>query len=141
MAWWLWLVVGFGLIAFEMFLPAGFALLIIGLSFVITGITTGLGIDDPIWIEWLICFVSFIVLFIGARKPLMRIFGLDAPSNYNDNEGQEVLITATIEPGQTGAGEMQGTQWKVRNTGDQSLLSGDKLKVIRIDGLTVEVKK
>jgi membrane protein implicated in regulation of membrane protease activity len=141
MAWWLWLVIGFCLIAFEMFLPAGFALLIVGLSFVITGITTAIGLDDPAWLEWLICFVSFVVLFFSVRRPLMGMFGLNAPSNYKEIEGQEIKIISSVAPGATGQGEMQGTQWKVRNVGPEAIHSGEILKVIRIDGLTVEVKK
>lgn len=141
MIWWLWLVIGFVLVALEMFVPAGFALLIIGLSFVITGVTTSLGLNDPEWVEWCICFISFVVLFSTIRKPLMRIFGLDAPSNYKEIEGQDVKIISTIAPGTSGQGEMQGSQWKVRNIGEVQLNPGDIVRAIKVDGLTVEVKK
>lgn len=141
MAWWLWLVIGFGLIAFEMFLPAGFALLIFGISFIVTGTFAALGFEHPVWAEWAVCFVCFIVLFFSARRPLLRIFGLDSPSNYKEMEGQDIKVITQIAPGASGQGEMQGTQWKVRNIGSDPIEPGTVLKVVRIDGLTVEVKK
>lgn len=139
MVWWLWLVLGFFLIGFEMFLPAGFALLIIGLSFVITGLATAVGFNDPAWLQWCICLVSFIVLFVLVRKPLLRLFGLTEPSNYRELDGQEVVLTSDILPNQVGSGEMQGTRWTVRNVGTKPLQSGDRIAVKKVDGLTLEV--
>ena len=141
MSWWVWLIIGFSLIFIEMFTPVGLALLIIGLSFVITGIASAIGLNDPPWIEWLICFITSVVLFVTVRKPLMRFFGLDSPSNYKEFEGREILITSEIEPQGIGQGEMQGSSWKVRNTGTQKILPGERLKIKIISGLTVEVEK
>lgn len=141
MAWWIWLIIGFSLIFFEMFLPSGFALLIIGASFVITGTAVAFGLDNPVWLEWLICLVSFIVLFFSARKPLLSAFGLDAPSQYDELSGQRVKALSRVAPGDFGQGEMQGTQWKIKNVGSESIQAGDSVSVVKIDGLTVEVKK
>ncbi len=141
MEWWIWILVGFGLLGLELFIPSGFSLLIIGLSFLITGSCVAFGLNEPAWLPWSICLTSFVILFASIRKPLARIFGFDGPNKYDESINSEVIIRSEIGPGGIGQGEMQGTQWSIRNIGEQTIKVGERCKVVRVDGITVEVKR
>lgn len=133
--------IALGLLIAEIFIPSGFVLLVIGFSFLCTGAMVLIGVSDPVWLQYLICTLFIFAFMVLLRKRLMHLFGLDKPSAYNEIANAEITINEEILPGQIGQGQMQGTSWKVRNTGTSSLMPGDRCKVEKIDGLTVEAKK
>jgi membrane protein implicated in regulation of membrane protease activity len=62
MAWWVWLLVGLGLLGFEMLTPGGFFILFFGLGALVVGALAGLGLTEPVWLQWLL----FSVLSVGS---------------------------------------------------------------------------
>jgi membrane protein implicated in regulation of membrane protease activity len=51
-----------------------------------------------------------------------------------------VLVTARLEPGQSGRVEYRGSSWSTRNTGDRPIEAGQEAVIDRVDGLTLHVK-
>lgn len=141
MSWGLWLIIAFGLMAAELFIPTGFVFLLLGLSFFVTGVAVAFGLHEPTWAPWALCLLCVLSFISFLRKPLIRIFGFDKPSNYDEMTNSEIKITSNIAPGAVGSGELRGTNWQVRNIGSQALNQGDRCKVVRMDGLTVETQK
>ena len=140
MDWWMWVLIALGLIVTELFVPTGFIFLLVGAAFLCTGIIVALGVTSPTWLPWAICVVLFVAFVTLLRRPLMRIFGFDAPSPYNEMTSEEIIINEPISPGDVGQGELRGTVWKVKNIGSSALSTGQRCRVARVDGLTVEVK-
>ncbi len=74
MDWWIWMLLGLGLLVAELTMPSGLYFLFFGISAVLVGGLVGLGLGLgrglTIWTQWLL----FSVLAIGAllvlRKPL-----------------------------------------------------------------------
>jgi membrane protein implicated in regulation of membrane protease activity len=62
MAWWVWLLVGLGLLGFEMLTPGGFFILFFGLGALVVGTLAGLGLTEPVWLQWLL----FSLLSVGS---------------------------------------------------------------------------
>src|SRR5688572_15233371 len=74
MAWWMWILLGFLLLALELLTPGGFFLFFFGLGAITVGL---LGIWDvlgPAWIEWLAFSALSLFSLLLFRQPLLRRF-------------------------------------------------------------------
>ncbi|MCO6430664.1 MAG: NfeD family protein [Deltaproteobacteria bacterium] len=140
MAWWIWVGIGLTLVLGELLVPSGFFVLLVGIACIATGGTVAAGFGNPAWLPWLVCGSFIALLFAAVRRPLMQIFGFDTPSAYKEMVNEEIVLSSDIAPGATGQGELRGTVWNVRNLGQTVLRAGQRCKVLRIDGLTVETK-
>jgi membrane protein implicated in regulation of membrane protease activity len=54
--------------------------------------------------------------------------------------GARVLISARLEPGQTGRVEYRGSSWQARNAGGLPIEAGREAVIAEVDGLTLHVK-
>lgn len=141
MIWWLWIVLGCALLVLEMATPGGFYFAFFGASALLVGILTGAGITPTDWLQWLL----FSIFAIGAtalfRKPLLQKFGADDPGRDVDSlVGETATATEGIAPGGFGKAELRGTSWNACNASGESLLAGQRLRVERVDGLTIFVR-
>src|SRR5262245_9659366 len=81
MAWWVWILVGLGLLGFEILTPGGFFVLFFGLGAIVVGALTGLGLTGPAWVQWLLfslLSVGSLLLFrprLGAVAALLAAVG------------------------------------------------------------------
>jgi len=136
--WWVWLVVGIALMALEVVTP-GFVLFFFGGAAVLVGGLLSLGIDIPVWLEFLLFSVLAVSLTLAFRGPLMRRMqarqGLEPRVDRLEDETATPL--ATLDPGTTGQAELRGTVWKARNEGPAVLPAGRPCRVVRVDGLTL----
>lgn len=138
MDWWVWLVVGIVLMALEVVTP-GFVLLFFGGAAVILGGILSLGIEIPVWAEFLVFSVLAVVLTVSFRGPLMR--RLQArhrpPPRVDRLEDEVATPLSDLEPGASGQAELRGTVWKARNDGPVPLPKGHPCRVVLVDGLTL----
>jgi membrane protein implicated in regulation of membrane protease activity len=139
MLWWLWVVLGIGLLVGEMATPGGLFALFFGLSAILVGVFTALGWSGPAWVQWLM----FSVLSVGAllvlRGPLqgrLNIKGNRKPVDSFVNE----LATVTDDIPADGMGkvELRGSTWTGRST--HRLAKGERCRVERVEGLTFWVR-
>jgi membrane protein implicated in regulation of membrane protease activity len=141
MPWWSWLVIGFLLLAGEMLTPGGFYLLFFGLGALAVGLLGLVGLEGPIWLQWIL----FSVLSVGALVLLRpRLLGrMRTPSESVEDGpvGELARAEVHIDPGDVGRGELRGTTWTLQNVGDTPLSPGDRCRVERVDGLTLHVRK
>src|SRR6185436_15540888 len=70
MVWWLWVLLGLGLLAFEMATPGGFFALFFGASALVVGVLTGAGVGGPAWMQWLLFSVVSVAALLTLRRPL-----------------------------------------------------------------------
>jgi len=138
MPWWVWVLVGLGLLAAEMAAPGGFFAIFFGLAAILVGVLAALGVSGPPWLEWLL-FSSFSVLGIAFfRRPLMRRFNLVGSGKTVDRMEREVaVVLEDVAPGGAGKAEMRGTSWTARTAGSATLPKGQRCRIERIEGLTL----
>ena len=141
MTWWQWTVLGGILLGAELLgLDAQFYLIFIGLSALLVGMAELLGISMPLWVQVAV-FAVFSLGFVYAfrRTVYDRIRGTSEgyPEPLN---GETVRVEDALEPGQEARIEYRGTRWTVRNTGDGSIASGARARVVKVDGLTLHVE-
>jgi membrane protein implicated in regulation of membrane protease activity len=141
MLWWYWMILGSALLAIELFaIDTQFYLIFIGVSAAIVGLAGLLGIDLPVWAEWLTFAVLSIVFMVTFRKSLYEKLRSGGEDYKETLEGEDINISSALEVGAEGREDYRGTKWTVRNVGTQALLQGSRARVTKVDGLTLHVE-
>jgi len=137
MAWWVWVLVGFGLLAAEMVTPGGVFALFFGVSALLVGVLVALGLAGPPWMEWLLFSVFSIVGLVLFRRPLVKRFSAGRRRPVDRLEGELAVVVEDVPPGGTGKAELRGSSWSARSAGEGILARGQRCRVERIEGLTL----
>ena len=140
MAPWIWLIVGLGLIACELFIPSGFYLFILGVSGILVGVTAATGLVGS-WIAQsvLFCLVAVLV-WVGLGEKLRRVF-FKRGAQPGQVIGRIITVTSDIAPGQHGSGELWGVQWRLENVDSIVIPTGSEVVVTSAEGITLRVKR
>ena len=145
MYWWIWAIIGCLLMGLELLIPSDFFILFFGLSGVVTGVLTNFEVLQTIEIQllFLITFSVFLllcyrILYKNKRRVSQESLTLDKKVSLYD---EVVIVESKILPGETGRGSARGTTWNLRNIGDVVFQAGDKVRVVRTEGITLEAKK
>jgi len=138
----MWVIGGLLLVGLEIATPGGFFLLFFGIGGILVGILTVLNLlsslDMQLFLFSVISVVA-ILLFRGRlREKVGRIPGKDDQSSV---VGETATATEEISAGSVGKVELRGTTWSARNVGATPIHLGARVKVEKVDGLTLEVRK
>lgn len=140
MQWWVWVVFGFVLLAFELLTPGGFYILFFGVGAIVVGILTGLGLGGPAWLQWLLFSVVSVTSLLLFRRRLVE--SVRSPLGRDDTDSLVGTIALTLEDlavGAIGKVETRGATWNARNVGSQPLARRQRCRVERLDGLMLQV--
>lgn len=141
MTWWAWLVLGMLLLGGEMALPSGFYLLFFGVGALLVGCASLAGLALPGWGEWLL----FSLLSLGAlvliRPRIVGRLHQASPGIEDTLVGEVAVASEPIAPGAVGRGELRGTVFTLRNGDAEPLAAGERCRVARVSGLTLEVQR
>ena len=141
MPWWTWIVVGAALLAAEVILPTDFFIVFFGAAALVVGLLGLVGLDLPVWSQWLLFAILSLTSLAVLRPRLRRAMHRTQTIGHTELVGELVTVVHEI-PGQgSGEGQLRGTAWKVVNEGAQPLHAGETCKVTGVDGLTLHVRK
>ena len=136
MQWWLWILLGFALLAAETLTPGGFFVFFFGLSAVLVGLLEWLGVAGPDWLQWLLFSLLSVVSLLVVRPRLVdRFAAASGNTSLPDYVGDIALVLEDLEPGAVGKAELRGTSWSVRSRG--RVPRGTRCAVERVEGLTL----
>ena len=142
MAWWIWILGGLALLAFELLTPGGFFVVFFGVGALVVGLLSGLGIVQAGSVEWLLFSAVSIVSLLLFRRPLLewmkRREGPRAP--VDSLVGETAILTEDLPAGGIGKAELRGTSWSVRAREGAGLRRGQRTRVEQVDGLTLWVR-
>ena len=142
MAWWIWILGGLALLAFELLTPGGFFVVFFGVGALVVGLLSGLGIVQAGSVEWLLFSAVSIVSLLLFRRPLLewmkRREGPRAP--VDSLVGETAILTEDLPAGGIGKAELRGTSWSVRAREGAELRRGQRTRVEQVDGLTLWVR-
>jgi inner membrane protein len=140
MPWWLWILIGFGLLLAELAVPSDFFLFFFGLSAVLVGAGMGAGLFASEPASWAAFAVLAIVFLLVLRRPLREWLGRPASSGMGDRMvGERARLTQRLLPGEIGQAELRGSVWSVRSRTTVPLEAGVLVLVERVEGLTLWV--
>ena len=141
MTWWGWLVIGVLLLAAELFaIDAQFYLIFVGVGAVVVGLAMTLGIDLPMWAQWItFAFVSIAFMVTVRRQIYDKIRGRGIGMDVSAI-GKTVVVPVDLEPGKSCRAEYRGTTWKAVNIDEQAISAGSDARIDLVDGLTLHVR-
>lgn len=139
MTWWVWALVGLGLAACEMLTPGGFYFLFFGFGAFLTSLLVWLDLVEAPWLQWFLFTAISLACLIPLRGRFVRWATVPETSRVDSLVGEEVTLVDEVEPGGVGKGELRGSTWNVRTAGSQPLARGKRVRVTRVDGLTLWV--
>ncbi|MEQ1758922.1 MAG: NfeD family protein [Vicinamibacterales bacterium] len=140
MSWWLWIVLGLVLAAIELMTPGGFFVIFFGVSAIVVGLLDVAGIAAAPWLQWLLFPVLAVVALRLFRKPLLAMLNTGEPTAVDSLIGEMAVAESDIAAGQHGRAELRGTTWRVRNVADAAVVAGQRTRVVRVDGLTLDIR-
>jgi len=73
-----------------------------------------------------------------AARSRAQTLGVDIAAIAGSGPGGAILLE-DVAPGVVGKGELRGTTWSVRTEGARTLRRGERVRVVRVDGLTLWV--
>lgn len=140
MEWWIWVLIGFALLAVEaatQMIGIGF----FGLGAMVVGTLVAFGAGGPLWVQLLLfTVISFAGLLIFRQPIFKRVRGEDRPAEVDTMIGESVTALEEIAARQSGRAELRGTTWTVTNVGDGPISRGQRARVERVEGLTLFIR-
>jgi membrane protein implicated in regulation of membrane protease activity len=142
MPWWGWIVVGALLLGAELLVPTDFWLVFIGLAAIAVGLVATLApLSDSA--EWAL-FGAFAAVSVLFFRRLVRGRFPSLPSDARADDtlvGEAGRALEALEPGAIGRVELRGSTWNARNAGGAALEPGARVRVERVEGLTLHVRR
>lgn len=142
MAWWIWILLGLALLAFEAMTPGGFFTLFFGIGAIVVGILVALEVGGPPWAQWLLFSFLSIVSLALFRRRLQHWMESRPPVQppVDSLVGADAVLLDELAPGGVGKAELRGTSWNVRSDSPAAIPKGTRCRVERADGLTLWVR-
>ena len=138
--WWHWIVLGLLLAAAEMASAGGFYIIFFGIGAIVVGVLSALGLAGPVWLQFGMFAAISVTSLAVFRNRVVRWLQPDPQAPAVDAIVGEVSVALDdLAPGQVGRVELRGTQWSARNLMSSVLPRGTRCRVVRVDGLTVDV--
>jgi hypothetical protein len=142
MTWWIWILVGLGLLVVEVVIPGGVVLLFFGAAAIVVGSLVGFGVAEPVWLQWLLFSILSIVSLVTLRGPILRRMrkGTQGAPSVDSLVGEAVVLLEDVAPGGEGKAELRGTSWTARNVGAGPMRKGGRGVVEKVEGLKLLVR-
>ena len=139
MVWWVWVVLGFILLATE-FASGSMHVAFFAAGAFVVGILVGLGLDIPLWGQLLIFTGVSLIAFFFLRPIAVRKLKLDQKKVVDTLVGEQATAMEEIAPQGVGRAELRGTTWSARNVGETVLNRGQRCVVVDVEGLTIHIR-
>jgi membrane protein implicated in regulation of membrane protease activity len=141
MTWWIWVLLGFLLLAAELLTPGGFYLLFFGCGALAVGLLAFLGWTGALWFEGVLFAAVSVFSVMVFRKPLVRkIRNSDKAQEVDNLVGDTAFASDRMLPEAFGKAEFRGSTWNAKNVGDRVLHAKQRCRIEKVDGLTLWVR-
>ena len=142
MQWWGWCILGVALFGLEILaVDAQFYLIFAGLAAVVVGLAGLVGIDVPVWAQWLSFGVLALVAMFTLRRPIYaKLMNKPLLGQIATDVDQRIVLTQDLAPGKSCRIEYRGSGWTAINVGDRAIASGSAARIDSVDGLTLRVR-
>ena len=140
MSWSFWLIFGLGLLVFEVLTPGGFFTFFFGLAAFVVAALAWTGVLNSGAGQWLAFGVLGTALILTLRPLVRKKLETNTPK-VDQLVGQTAIAMETLDMNGRGKVELRGTSWSAVYSGSGSVLKGDRLRVTKVDGLSLVVEK
>jgi len=144
MLWWMWMLLGFALLAVEMFTPGLFYFFFFGIGAILVGTLGGIGIEVSLSWQWLLFSIFSVATLLLFRQRLVALLDSKNPNartgDLDSIVGEVITLLDDLAPNATGKAEGRGSSWTVVNGGTEPLRKGQRCRVYQMEGLTLWVR-
>jgi membrane protein implicated in regulation of membrane protease activity len=126
----LWIIVGIVLLVAEIF-SGTLYLLFAGIAAFMTGLLEWI-YPQPLAVE----FVVFAVFSVGGVLVLKKKFRQPKVSFKND-EDRTLVLSENLSPNEEKSILYQGAPWTAVNSTNRELRTGDRVRIVKIEGITL----
>ncbi len=146
MPWWFWVLLGAILLCAEiLFVDTSFYMAILGVAALLLGGLNLVGIEAPLWGEWLaFAVLSAVLLVLFRRRLYARLRGAagsKGPTVAPPLVGERGRALVAITAGARGRATLRGSTWDVVNKGAQTIPAGAGIRVTGTEGLVLQVEQ
>jgi inner membrane protein len=139
MTWWIWVLIGFALLAIE-FASTTLHVAFFGLGGLFVALLVGLGWHGPLWAQLLVFTTFSLVALLLIRPPLMRKLKMNESKDVDTLIGENAIAMDDIAVHGFGKAEMRGSSWNAQNVGTSTLTKGQRCTVESVEGLVIRVR-
>jgi serine/threonine protein kinase/membrane protein implicated in regulation of membrane protease activity len=137
MPWPIWIMAGLMMMAVEVHFTRDFTLFCFGISALVVGLMTILGVLG-IWTQWISFAALSTALLFSAREWLRRKMLSRTGSEELENIiGQLAIPLDDLPAYGFGKAELRGTIWSAHNATHTQILHGQRCRVMKMNGLTL----
>jgi len=141
MAWWAWILLGVFLLCSELAASTGFTLVLMGVAAFMIGAANFMGLEGPLWAEWLAFGIIASMLVVVLRQRIhVLIWDQSEEMPSNPLIGETGQVHESLAPGEKGRAELGGSSWVILNAGDSELPHGARFRVVKVDGIMLHVE-
>ena len=141
MEWWIWIVVGFALLAVELVAGGGFDVFFFGCGALVVGLLAGIGWAESLALQGVLFAGLSVAALVCFRPLLVRRLHAGTDSGPVDSlVGQRVMVRDEIAADGFGKAELRGTTWKARNITETRVGPDQACRVERVEGLTLWIR-
>lgn len=142
MTWWMWIAAGCVLLLVELLTPGAFFWLFFGVGALVAGLAGFLMPDLALGWQGAIFLAVSLVSLMLFREPLLARLnrGMKDTKGMDNLVGETAMTLEAIAPQAFGKAELRGTSWTAMNTGERPLIASERVRVERVDGLTLCVR-
>lgn len=142
MAWWSWGILGMALLCVELLaVDAQFYLVLAGAAAILVGLLGLVGIDLPVYLQWLLfAMLAIATMFTVRGKIYGKLMSNPKLGKIDTDLHQHVVVTQELPPGKSCRLEYRGSGWTAVNVGQRSIAAGDSARIDSIEGLTLHVR-
>ncbi len=140
MSWPIWVIFGIGLLVFEILTPGGFFTVFFGVAAFAVAVLVSMGVLESGPAQWL-TFAILGTLMIVAFRPLLRKKIESTGGKVDQIVGATAIALEDLDSSGRGKVELRGASWSALYTGPGQVVKGDRLRVVKMDGLSLVVEK
>jgi len=141
MAWWVWCVVGMLLFGLELLaVDLQFYLVFAGLAAIVVGLLGLIGIDLPVWAQWLSFAVLSIVAMFTIRRQIYEKLLSKPLGKVSGDVDQRIVLGEELAPGRSCRIQYRGSGWTAVNVGERAIPAGGDARIDSVEGLTLHVR-
>jgi membrane protein implicated in regulation of membrane protease activity len=138
--WWHWLVLGLVLVAAELAAAGGFYIIFFGIGAIAVGVLAGFGVAGPVWMQMLLFSGLSVGTLLAFRGRLVKSTQMRPGVEVDALIGELAIAVDDLAPHGVGRVELRGTAWSARNHAAAVVSRGARCRVVRVEGLTLEVE-
>lgn len=141
MAYWTWILIGLVLLAVELLTPGGFFMLFFGGAALIVAALAAVGVLPQAAGQWAVFGIVGTVSLLALRPWVLKKTAPPEGAQVDALVSERGVVLDGLETGARGRVELRGTPWAAINQGASALAAGDRVRIVRVEGLTLHVEK